>query len=71
MSWVLTTVVMLNSLVISLDEFINHQGGLRIKSGVGFITKKIFWIEYDGPGNAHSFFHATAYFSRKFFICIF
>ena len=41
---------------------------LRIEAGIGFVTKKIFWIQNDRSRNAHPFFHPTTKLCGKFFI---
>src|SRR6218665_46182 len=42
-----------------LDKFVDHQGGLRIETGVGLIAEQVFWIEYNGASQSDTLFHTT------------
>ena len=44
------------------DQFIDTDRGLRIESGVRFITKKVLWLVYNGSCDRYPFLHTTTNF---------
>ncbi len=45
-------------------QLIYHYGRLGIQARIGFITKQVARIHYDGPGYAYTFLHPSAEFRR-------
>jgi hypothetical protein len=51
-----------------VDELVDQNGSIRIKSGVGLITKKIGWVESNRPGNTYTLLHTAAELVRIFLV---